>query len=199
MQGMQSALLNKLLWHTEKDINLTEDEVIESSLWQATIYAAFQRAKVYETGAENSEKKGVKKTLKKEINKRLSEYANPVTDNVHVKNIAAIAKAIDKKWSKSLDNGSIPIGVVQKAFNLYLKLMWCLGIIPEPPHCPLDKVIIDMLPCKHRKSWTKIRDIKIYKALVKELVYEHFRFLKGVLNLLINIGRVEFKSKDKQS
>jgi hypothetical protein len=148
---------------------MTEDEVIKGSLWQVTVYAAFQRAKVYSSNAEVSDKKGVKQTLEQEINKRLPKYTNPVSEKSHIANIAAIAKAIDKKWSASLDQGSIPIGVVQKAFNLYLKLMWCMKEIHEPPHCPLDKIIIDRLPYKHRKSWTKIRDIETYKILVVHL------------------------------
>ena len=32
-----------------------------------------------------------------------------------------------------------------------------------------DKIIIDKLAYKHRKSWTKIRDIETYKTLVVEL------------------------------
>lgn len=148
---------------------MTEDEVIKGSLWQVTVYAAFQRAKIYSDDATDADKKGVKQSLKKEINRKLKKYNNPVTEKAHVDNISSIAKAIDKEWSKSLVNASIPIGVVQKTFNLYLKLMWCLKEIPEPPHCPLDKVIIDKLPFKHRESWTKIKDIETYKTLVVEL------------------------------
>ena len=103
------------------------------------------------------------------LNKKHKKYINPVTEQNHVANISSIASAIDKKWSNSLIDSSIPIGVVQKAFNLYLKLMWCLKEIHEPPHCPLDKVIIDKLPYKHRKSWTKIKDVETYKTLVLEL------------------------------
>ena len=148
---------------------MTEDEVIKGSLWQVTVYAAFQRAKVYSSNATDSDKKGVKQALQIEIDKKLKKYVNPVKEAEHVKNISSIAGSINKKWSSSLIDGEIPIGVVQKAFNLYLKLMWCLKEIPEPPHCPLDKIIIDKLAYKHRKSWTKTRDIETYKTLVVEL------------------------------
>ncbi|MEJ2612693.1 MAG: hypothetical protein P8179_22210 [Candidatus Thiodiazotropha sp.] len=103
---------------------MTEDEVIKSSLWQVTVYAAFQRAKMYSKEAKDYERKGVKQLLEKEINKKLKNYSRTVTEESHVSNISSIANAINKKWSASLINGSIPIGVVQKAFNLYLKLMW---------------------------------------------------------------------------
>jgi len=131
---------------------LTKGKVIKDSLWQVTVYAAFQRAKVYSDNADNDHKRGVKQTLENEINARLPKYNRIVSENAHVENIEEIAKIINKQWSSALERGEIPIGVVQKAFNLYLKLMWCLKKIPEPPHCPIDKVIIDKLPYKHRKK-----------------------------------------------
>ena len=148
---------------------MTKDEVIKGSLWQVTVYAAFQRAKVYSKEASDEDKKGVKALLEKEINKRLRKYSKPVKETNHVRNISSIADAINRKWSHSLEHGEIPIGVVQKAFNLYLKLMWCLHETPEPPYCPLDKVIIDKLPRKHRTSWTRIRNLDTYRNLVKQL------------------------------
>ena len=30
----------------------------------------------------------------------------------------------------------------QKALNLYLKYAWARGIIPEPPHCPIDSIVL---------------------------------------------------------
>ena len=33
-------------------------------------------------------------------------------------------------------------GTSQKAFNLYLKYLWRLGKIVEPPHCPIDEIIL---------------------------------------------------------
>ncbi|QIB66955.1 hypothetical protein [Kineobactrum salinum] len=148
---------------------MTEDEVIKGSLWQVTVYAAFQRAKVYSRDASDSDKKGIKDLLRKEIDEKLKNYANPVAEDLHMSSISSIANAINKNWSAALLDDEIPIGVVQKAFNLYLKFMWCLKEIPEPPHCPLDKVIIDKLAPTHRKSWTKIRDIETYNILVAEL------------------------------
>ena len=148
---------------------MTKDEAIKGSLWQVTVYAAFQRAKIYSDTAGEVQKRGVKQTLEREINARLAKYTSAVPEKAHVNNIKEIAKIIDRKWSSALEHGEIPIGVVQKAFNLYLKLMWCLKEIPEPPHCPIDKVIIDKLPHKYRKSWTKIRDIATYNSLIIQL------------------------------
>ena len=64
-----------------------------------TVYAAFQRAKVYSDTADNDHKRGVKQTLENEINARLSKYTRAVSENAHVQNIEVIAKIINKQWS----------------------------------------------------------------------------------------------------
>lgn len=39
----------------------------------------------------------------------------------------------------------------------------------------------------------------LYKALSKELIYENSRVLKKMLNIKLGIGKVEFKSKEKNN
>ena len=62
------------------------------------------------------------------------------------------------------------IGIALKALNLYLKNLWCLGQITTPPHCPLDRLIIDKLGLKWNErsqyDWTKLDDIEKYKELI---------------------------------
>src|SRR5208282_1517190 len=60
-----------------------------------------------------------------------------------------------------------PIGRAQKALNLFLKYLWCIGEICEPPHCPFDSVIIAKLPKGTCPSWTKLDRIGDYRNLVE--------------------------------
>ena len=43
----------------------------------------------------------------------------------------------------------------------------------------------------------KAFSISLYKALIREQIYEHFRNLKQIVELQLEIGKVEFKSRDK--
>ena len=43
----------------------------------------------------------------------------------------------------------------------------------------------------------KAFSINLYKALIKEQIYENFRNLKQIIELQLEIGKVEFKSRDK--
>ena len=64
----------------------------------------------------------------------------------------------------------------QKALNLYLKLLWCLGKVKEPPHCPFDSIVISKLGKK--LNWTELDDIQPYKDLVNSA-----RTLAGKLSI----------------
>lgn len=38
----------------------------------------------------------------------------------------------------------------------------------------------------------------LYKSLVKEIIYEQFRVLKQLFEVIFKIGKVEFKSREKE-
>jgi hypothetical protein len=60
----------------------------------------------------------------------------------------------------SLNNGRLRYGTSQKAFNLYLKYLWQLGEIAAPPHCPVDRIVLNALGID--EAWTKCDDQKQY-------------------------------------
>ena len=47
-------------------------------------------------------------------------------------------------------------------------------------------------------SANKAFSIELYKALIKEIIYEQFRNLRDILEVHLTIGKVEFKAKDKK-
>ncbi len=60
------------------------------------------------------------------------------------------------------------------SLNLYLKYCWARGIIKEPPHCPIDSIVIEQIKCPSDKkckickntSWTKIDDKEEYQHFI---------------------------------
>ena len=67
------------------------------------------------------------------------------------------------------NKGRIRIGTTQKVLNLYLKYLWVLNKIPEPPHCPFDGIIIDMMELNEPIRWTKFDDIDVYNKLINKV------------------------------
>jgi hypothetical protein len=94
-------------------------------------------------------------------------YHGPIVDKDHVGNIVNLAKELSTKHADILYEGRFRIGSAQKALNLYLKYLWCVGEIPAPPHCPFDSQIVARLPGYEHIRWTRLDEIDMYEKLVK--------------------------------
>lgn len=148
---------------------------IINELWQLSIAGAFQRAGIYKQGADDDEKTIFKKELKTDLEGLIQvHYFKEVTESKHVENILTLAKHT-QKYTSVLKNGQLNIGVSQKVLNLFLKYLWCLKMIPDPPHFPIDRTIQVVLnkeaklldqPTTILKPWTQIETTESYLELI---------------------------------
>ena len=52
--------------------------------------------------------------------------------------------------------------------NLYLKYLWCMGHLPhEPPHFPVDAIMLRKIPSHASTYWTKLQTIDQYQAIIE--------------------------------
>ena len=140
---------------------------INSEIWSLTISGAFQRANVYKPDVLEKDKKDLKLMLKGYIDNAIlpSYKQGNVSDDVHIENINKVKK-YTSNFDKLLTNGQFNFGISQKLLNLYLKYLWCLDIIPEPPHFPVDRIIQEKLKYKPLIAWTKIETPNEYMSIV---------------------------------
>lgn len=140
---------------------------INSEIWSLTIGGAFQRANVYNPDVLEKDKKTFKLELRSYINKTIvPSYKNGnLSDDLHIANIKNVQQ-YSSKFDEILTNGQFNIGVSQKLLNLYLKYLWCLDIIPEPPHFPVDRIIQEKLKYKPLIAWTKIETEEEYMSII---------------------------------
>ncbi|MXZ48100.1 MAG: hypothetical protein F4Z13_02410 [Candidatus Dadabacteria bacterium] len=112
-----------------------------------------------------------RESLRGQLNLKLEEYrAGEVQDDRHIANIKNLSYTLSRHHHEILFKGKFRIGTAQKALNLYLKYGWARGIIPEPPHCPIDSIVlkeINKYPSDARceicrKTWTEIDTIEEY-------------------------------------
>ena len=92
-------------------------------------------------------------------------------------NIEALSSGLSERHREILVEGRFRIGAAQKALNLYLKYAWARGIILEPPHCPIDSIVlkkIEKCPKSARcqicpnTTWTTIRTTQEYLHFVEK-------------------------------
>jgi hypothetical protein len=80
-----------------------------------------------------------------------------------------------RSYAKEVDTGVLgkdgyKYGVAQKLLNLALKYYWCLGLIKEPPHCPVDKIVIDMTVFRGKVNWTQILTEREYLDIISAIM-----------------------------
>jgi hypothetical protein len=153
---------------------------IKNQFWQLTIAASFQRAYVYTKDAKEETKKKFKKELFNYVEKLIENKYNikKVEDDEHLATIKAIQKMTNVYGGILNDtlilNGrtvmfakQLRFGICQKILNLYLKYLWCAGLIKfEPPHFPLDRLVQGK---NVNVNWTELDDAKEYRKIINVL------------------------------
>lgn len=148
---------------------------IINELWQLSIAGAFQRAGIYKQEANEDLKTTFKSELKIDLESFIAEqYFKSCGEAQHLKNIEKLSEHT-KKYADLLKNGQLNIGVSQKVLNLFLKYVWCLKLIPTPPHFPVDRtnqVIFNNkakelgLPTTPLQPWTQIQTLEDYLKII---------------------------------
>jgi hypothetical protein len=131
-----------------------------------TLGATTQRGNVYPKGLTETARGAVHETLRCVIDEMSLQYASGIAESAHLANIETLASTISNKHARVVSAGRFRIGSAQKALNLFLKYLWCSGIIPTPPHCPFDARVIAKLPPADRCNWTTLDDLSQYARLV---------------------------------
>ena len=154
-----------------------KDKFIRDEIYTLSWSAAVGRSQTYRENIGESKRKEIKNFVKSFIdNNIIFSYQTVVNDKTHNQNIINLSNEVSKKFSKVLYNSRFRIGTSQKVLNLYLKYLWCMDKIQTPPHCPIDKIILDILAKKSFKdqrsifkiSWTKLDDIDKYFEIIEE-------------------------------
>lgn len=145
---------------------MDKKDFLDKEIWLLSTMGAFQRASLYKQSALKTEKTYFKRMLKGYLdNSIISNYQNEVSENNHINNIKGVSD-YSTCFEDILANGKLNFGVSQKLLNLYLKYLWCLGIITiPPPHFPVDSIIQRKLNLKVI-PWTKIKDEEDYLKVI---------------------------------
>lgn len=178
-------------------------EFLNNEIWILTFGGAFQRANIYKENYSEKIRTNFRKALRVKVEKLVTEnYYQKVEQEQHIKNIYKLVA-----FSKNLriEGNCIPInfGVAQKLLNLYLKYLWCLNVIPEPPHFPVDRIIQEKLIKILKKynltplnllPWTQFENHIHYKKVIEsaKLITENVKEFKE-----LSLAELELKIFDR--
>jgi hypothetical protein len=134
-----------------------------------TLAGTVQRSGLYKAKTTEKDRKPFQDSLRGILEEMAGNYVNSVTEEVHVANIEQLAKRLTEKHPDILADGGMRIGLAQKALNLYLKYLWCLGEIPEPPHCPIDAIVLGKVKGCETVRWTRMKTIEEYCDVIAKV------------------------------
>lgn len=147
-------------------------EFITSELWILAWGASVQRAKLY--GEKSNSDSPSQTKFRDEVITFLTEqiipqYVEGCTEEQHYANIDALIA-----YANTIDPGILgcsgyKYGVAQKLLNLALKYYWCLGLVSEPHHCPIDRIIISKTRYNGKINWTQITRRHEYEQVIREV------------------------------
>ncbi len=126
--------------------------------------SSFQRGNVYAANATNEQKRAFQDDFRRRLWELAYRYAQPVSEEDHIRTIEAFADQLSESHPDALANGRLRIGTAQKAVNLFLKFLWSIDLIPEPPHCPIDRNVLTELG--EERNWTELDDIREYRRII---------------------------------
>ncbi|WP_147818866.1 hypothetical protein [Salidesulfovibrio onnuriiensis] len=118
-------------------------DVFFSNAWSAAV--ANRVRKTYVKGAKDNERYFVYYTFQDFLYDLEKKYvAGKVDEKEHLANIESLVeRSMEDDLKSCLFKGKMTFGVAQKLLNMYLKYLWCAGIIKhEPPHCPIDSIVL---------------------------------------------------------
>jgi hypothetical protein len=148
-------------------MNAHQERFLKDELFSLTLMATAQRSGVYRRGLTERERRAFQSALRTDLEEIAQGYTSKVSDESHIKNILKLSAQLSAAHAGVLQGNRFRIGAAQKALNLYLKYLWCIGRIPEPPHCPFDFQIITRLPAYKGPSWTVLDTEADYRDLIK--------------------------------
>jgi len=147
-------------------MDVQKERFLRNEFLTMSVLGALGRSRTYSESASEEAKNRFRDALREKLDGIANEYRSPVKEEEHLSNIAKLADDLTSRFSNCLRDGRFRIGIAQKALNLYLKYLWCVDLIPLPPHCPLDSIVIGHIPECSELNWTSIDSIADYQRLV---------------------------------
>lgn len=143
-------------------------QFLVSEMWLLSWGASVQRAGLFAPRASEPARRRFRNKLIAALETDvLPAYASPVSEAEHIANVqrtCSLAAKLDD--AHVLHGGRYKLGVCQKLLNLQLKYLWCLDLVAEPPHCPVDRIIISKTRLREKVNWTGITTATQYQRVI---------------------------------
>ena len=140
---------------------------LERELFALTLAATAQRSDLYASDLSDAARRPFQRSLRHSLEQLSIAYSGVVNDANHLDNIENLALSLSRGHGNVLAPGGMRFGHAQKALNLYLKYLWCLEKVHEPPHFPVDSIILKKIPGFSNYRWTRMGSRDDYSRIIR--------------------------------
>jgi hypothetical protein len=148
----------------------SEQKLLLDEFWMFAWNASVQRARLYEkntlpTTGRQSFRSKLRAIIDAEL---LPQYQAGCSEAKHYENISTLVELGSASGKSVLSSRGYGYGIAQKLLNLYLKYCWCAEYFGEPPHCPIDRIIIGKTSFRNKRNWTEMNEAE-YRGVIEEI------------------------------
>lgn len=143
------------------------------------IRAAVQHNSLYHENTSIKDKSEVRDAWGKKLMKLSEKYSNKITTQDYYLDISELKDYMNKNFGVFFKNephlkyGYDPgfrISHSQKSLSVFLKHLWCMELIANPPQCPVDRIILTHIGQKSKNaSWGYINTIEEHHSKIRLL------------------------------
>ncbi|WP_304142265.1 hypothetical protein [Mesoflavibacter zeaxanthinifaciens] len=127
---------------------------------ELSIKASVQRNPTYSNEIETNSKirKDIILFWKEQLAGFSKNYKDKKSLDTYFQNVIDLKNIMNSKFtdafnhSRYINDKGFRIAHSQKSLSVYLKHLWCLGLISEPPMCPIDNIILTKIGLKYPQN-----------------------------------------------
>ena len=147
-----------------------QTDFIRNEFWILSWNALVQRAVSYRRDSTEKEHSEFRHYMIDHCERAvLPAYRSALSEEEHITNIVSLCDAAQSYADQSLLARPYNIGAAQKLLNLQLKYLWCVDLIPMPPHCPIDRIVLGHTRLRSCMNWTEISEVAGYRYAIEAI------------------------------
>ncbi|SFO60272.1 hypothetical protein SAMN04488519_1098 [Algoriphagus ornithinivorans] len=148
------------------------EKSVERALSRA-LNASVQHNSLYAPSVSMTERKAVRKAWIEKLVELSKEYQNGADIETFHAQVLELRDYMNRNFSEYFRNDVHPkygynpgfrISHAQKSLSVFLKHLWCMGMIDTPPICPVDRVILEKIGKKGKSAaWGYVNTMEEHK------------------------------------
>lgn len=115
--------------------------------------ASLRWNRLYAQGADRGR---VRRQWRDELVRLAEAYGRPHPLGRFLEDVESLRASMNAAFPHKVFRQGFRVSHAQKSLAIYLKHLWCLGRVPAPPACPIDRAVLRLVAPDAIPPWTKV-------------------------------------------